>query len=1056
MADNEASNFVEIPSPKSLPLLGHMHQLDFDGPFQSILEATLPLGPICQMSFGGERDIFISSRELLNEICDESRFAKSVTADLDKLRYAVHDGLFTAHNEEPNWGIAHRILMPVFGPLKIRDMFPEMKDIAQQLCLKWARYGEEYTIDVADDFTRLTLDTIALCAMGFRFNSFHSGTEMHPFVGSMNGMLKEAGVQALLPNFINTFRIKSMHRFESDIALLRNTCYEIIQKRKNNKAEADSKDLLGALLNGRDPKTGEGLSEDAIINNMITFLIAGHETTSGMLSFAFYFLLANPETMETARQEIDKVTGGSPIAVEHVGKLPYINALLRETLRLQPTAPAFAVASKKDEVLGGKYRIPAGAAVTTLLHHIHRDKAVYGEDADEFKPERMLDENFNKLPPNSWKPFGNGMRGCIGRAFAWQEALLITAMLLQNFTFEMADPTYKLRIKENLTLKPGESTGSSEPSKSTPASSLASQNTNGKKPMTILYGSNSGTCESLAYRLAADAALRGFYARTVAPMDTASKNLPTSEPVVILTASYDGLPADNATEFLEWLRSLEEVSLNGVSYAVFGCGHRDWVATFHRVPILVDELLEKAGAKRFAPRGLADSATMDLFVELEEWATKSVWPAIIDTDSGGHSESNLISSLLRVEFSQPRPLKQYSSQLIEATVVESKELTAVDSIGKKRHVEIRLPQDVSYQPGDHLLVLPVNPVRNVKRVLSRFYLTWDTVVRASGDDSVRIPTETPITAFELLSSYLELAQPATPRDIRVLAAAVEKESLKQTLNDLATTLYAAEIQEKRVSLLDVLENFPEIPLALSTFLALLPPLRLRTYSISSSPSWNPQHAALTVSVVDEPTTTPSSGRFLGVASNYLAGLTPGDVIHVVTRSVKGIFQMPGDLSKTPIMMVASGSGLAPFRGFIQERAHQKRSGVRLAPAVLFFGCRSTADDMYREELDEFEASGVVQVFRAYSRAGDDDAQLASGTTRGYVQDSLAAHKDSVATLWNEGAKVYVCGSVKMAAQVKDAVVKIVYDVSQVGEQNQVPQEWFKQFEAERYAAEIFA
>ncbi|KAH6610005.1 hypothetical protein Trco_000025 [Trichoderma cornu-damae] len=1066
---------VEIPRPKALPVLGNVHQIDLDAPLFSLIELIQPLGPISQLTFGSDHHIFVSSVELLNELCDESRFQKVVIAELEKMRRVVHDGLFTARNDERNWGIAHRILMPVFGTMKIREMFPEMNDLAQQLSLKWARYGEDYVIDVAADFTRLTLDTIALCAMGYRFNSFHNGAAMHPFVDTMVRMLKEACVQAALPGFINSFRKKALYRYEKDIAYIRTLCREIIQKKKDQK-RGESHDLLGALVDGRDPKTGEGLSYESIIDNMITFLIAGHETTSGLLSFAFYYLLANPHTMDKARQEVDEVIGGEPITVEHLSRLPYLNAIMKETLRLQPTAPGFTLKSAKDEVIGGKYLIPANTPVAVLLHMVHQDKAVYGDDAAEFKPERMLDENFNKLPPNSWKPFGNGMRGCIGRAFATQEALLITAMLLQNFTFELADPRYTLKIKETLTVKPdkfgmkaklrrgGTATDfqrelqsvDSNGVKSTtlpPATSTTQTGGGDKKPLTILFGSNSGTCEALAYRLASDAALRGFYAREIAPLNAARNNLPKSEPVIILAASYDGLPSDNAAEFFDWLHTAEEGSLRGVSYAVFGCGHRDWIASFQRVPILIDDLLQKAGAERFANRGLADSAVMDLFVELQSWSTDTVWPAISRTEGGGNNdEGRLISSLLKVEFSQPRQLRQYS-HLVEATVTASRSLTSASAIGRKMHVDIQLPPGTSYHPGDHLLVLPVNPMRNVKRVLSRFHLAWDTIVRATGDESVRIPIETPMTAHELLSSYFELSQPATPRDIRVLAAAADDEATRQFLTNLATTSYSEGIHDKKVSLLDLLEKFPEISIALGTFLTLLPPLRLRTYSISSSPSWNPSHASLTLSVLDEPAIQPGSEHHLGVASNYLAGLTPGDLIHVATRSVKSIFQMPSDLSKVPIIMIAAGAGYAPFGGFIEERAYQQRSGVQLAPAILFFGCRSSHDDLYRSELDAFEESGAIRVFRAYSR---EDVGSKPNTKKGYVQDSLRAEKQAILHLWNAGAKIYVCGSVKMASGVKDVVMELVYTAGQKNTANIfTPQEWFKQFEKTRYAAEIF-
>lgn len=109
-----------------------------------------------------------------------------------------------------------------------------------------------------------------------------------------------------------------------------------------------------------------------MIDNMITFLIAGHETTSGLLSFTFYFLLKNPQAYEKAQQEVDEVIGKGPITVEHLSKIPYLNAVLRESLRLQPTAPSFGITAKEDTTIGGKYAVKAGVPIVTLLPMVRK------------------------------------------------------------------------------------------------------------------------------------------------------------------------------------------------------------------------------------------------------------------------------------------------------------------------------------------------------------------------------------------------------------------------------------------------------------------------------------------------------------------------------------------------------------------------------------------------------------------------------------------------------------------------------------------------------------
>jgi cytochrome P450/NADPH-cytochrome P450 reductase len=260
--------------------------------------------------------------------------------------------------------------------------------------------------------------------MNFRFNSFYSSEKMHPFIESMSAALADADKQSMFPDFIGSCRIRALANFRKHVASMRNLCHELIQERRNNPIKGT--DLLNAMMEGTDPKTGSKMSDESIVENLITFLIAGHETTSGLLSFAFYYLLENPHTMEKAREEIDEVLGDSNLTVDDLPRLPYISMILRETLRLMPTAPGFYLTPSKDEIVGGKYNIAANEPVFCFLHQIHRDPEVWGPDADDFKPERMADEFFDKLPKNAWKPFGNGMRGCIGRAFAWQEAQLVS------------------------------------------------------------------------------------------------------------------------------------------------------------------------------------------------------------------------------------------------------------------------------------------------------------------------------------------------------------------------------------------------------------------------------------------------------------------------------------------------------------------------------------------------------------------------------------------------------------------------------------------------------
>ncbi|KAF2468655.1 cytochrome P450 [Lindgomyces ingoldianus] len=1065
-----------IPGPPGLPFVGNVSDIDPENPLQSLMNLSDIYGSIWKFQLGGAARVVVASQALMNEITDETRFSKIVSASLKEVRNGAHDGLFTAYGtEEKDWGIAHRILLPVFGPLTIRAMFDEMHDIASQLVMKWARHGPDHIIQVTDDFTRLTLDTIALCAMDYRFNSYYS-EEVHPFIQAMADFLKASGDRARRGAIAQMFYRQESQKYWENIELLRKTSQEVIKTRKEH--PSDKRDLLNAMLNGVDPKTGEKMTDDSVIDNMITFLIAGHETTSGLLSFVFYYLLKNPSAYDTVQQEVDEVIGKNPITVEHLSKLPYLNAVLRETLRLSPTAPSIGLQAKEDTTIAGKYHVSKGTPIIALFSKIHRDPVVYGEDNEEFRPERMLDAEFDRLNkefPNCWKPFGNGMRACIGRPFAWQEALLVTAMLLQNFNFTMEDPSYQLQVKQTLTIKPKgfymrahlrnhmsattleralASTSISEAALAkTEPQELSKKSTIKGKSMVIYYGSNTGTCEALAQRLAADASDHGFKADIVDTLDSAKETLPTDRPVAIVTASYEGQPADNAAHFVNWLGGLKGSELANVCFAVFGCGHRDWAKTFHRIPKYLNNVMEKRGGTRIAPLGTADAAGGDIFTEFENWEDQVFWPAMrekyrsLDTPGASAYETNL-----QVEISTPRS-SNLRQDVREARVEEVTVLSA-PGVPEKRHIEISLPTDMTYSAGDYLAILPINPKQSVSRAMRYFGLAWDSMLTISSAGPTTLPTNAPISASDVFGAYVELGQPASKRNILALIEATQDEGSTKDLARLADVDFATEITAKRVSVLDLLERFPSVHLPLGPFLKMLPPMRVRQYSISSSPLWNPSNVTLTYSVVDQPALS-GHGRFVGVASSYLSSLAPGDKLHVAVRTSHQAFHLPKDTRNVPVIMMAAGTGLAPFRGFIQERAAQLAAGRSLAPALLFYGCHSPdTDALYSELLSRWENLGAVSVRYSYSRT----PEKSEGCR--YVQDRLYHDRKEVVELFEAGAKVFVCGGREVGEGVQETCIRITRERSMEVQGRDVSEEkareWFEGLRNERFATDVFA
>lgn len=218
----------------------------------------------------------------------------------------------------------------------------------------------------------------------------------------------------------------------------------------------------------------------------------------------------------------------------------------------------------------------------------------------------------------------------------------------------------------------------------------------------------------------------------------------------------------------------------------------------------------------------------------------------------------------------------------------------------------------------------------------------------------------------LLSGYVELSQPATTRDLRLLSQKAKSDSTTNALKSL-TTSYGEQVLAPRISVMDILEEHKDIELTFAEFLQMLPSMRIRQYSISSSPLADPQRVALTISVLEAPARSGHGEPFLGVASTYLAGLREGDKVQLAIRSSNAAFYPPTDLS-VPLIMIAAGSGLAPMRGFLQERAIQKQAGREVAKSLLFFGCRSKEDYLYSDsDLKAWAELGIVDVRPAFSR-----------------------------------------------------------------------------------------
>ncbi len=1074
-----------IPGPTGLPVVGNLLQLPRDGAAMYLTGLAPRYKGLFSIDFAGRKAVFASSPQIVEELSDETRFRKVVVPPLSHVRALAGDGLFTARSEEENWARAHHVLMPAFSLRAMKSYFDAMLEVAQELVDSWdRRQGED--LAVTDDMTRLTLDTIALTGFGQRFDSFRT-PDLHPFLGAMGRVLADS--QARLSRLPGTERLYARRdrRIQADIDAMNTLVDDVVAARKAGGAKVD--DLLGLMLDAVDPESGERLSDVNVRYQILTFLIAGHETTSGLLSFAVYQLLRNPQVLAQAYAEVDRLFPGDTVPTyRDVNRLDVLSRVLDETLRLWSPAPGYTVAPFEATALGGKYPLRRNQAVNVLIPALHRDPTAWPEpdrfDIDRFLPDAAAarSERF----PHAYKPFGNGARACIGRQFALIEAKLALALVLQRFALE--DPyDYKLNVKQALTIKPegfrirarrrrpherldaavpsGVEAATQEPASELPGIAGAGVGV----ALAVLYGSSMGTCEDLANTVAERGQAAGF-TTTMRSLDEALDDLPTSGFVVVVTSTYNGAAPDNACRFDAAIadgRFAGELAgqLGDVEFSLLGCGNTQW-ATYQAFPKRVELALLEAGARPLIARSEADAAG-DFDGDVQQWAARLLTAVAQRYGASAFgdepSEPRYAVHLLDERAVRPTvvparayPLRVVSNEelLGDPTGLWDHELEK--PLSSTRHVVLELPEEApGYAVGDHLAVYAKNDPELITRAAARFGPTPKQVVRLEqrhGRGS-HLPVGTPVDVGRLLGEFVELQDVATRSDVRLLAghAADPTERARLTALGIDTAegeqAYRAEILDRHVSLLDLLEAQPSVRLPLELYLDRCSPIRARYYSISSSPLTDPRRPSLTVGVLESQAWS-GTGQYKGLTSNFVRRLQPGDTVFGYVRTPTPAFLPPTDPA-TPMVLIGPGTGVAPFRGFLQDRATRRERGEKVGRALMLLGCRHPEHDWYyRDQMQDWAGSGLVELHPAFSSL--------TGHPHRFVQHALAAAGDTVWKLLESGGHLYLCGDgVRMAPAVRAALLELYLE--QTSSTEAQAEAWLDQLrESGRYAEDVFA
>ncbi|KAF8179568.1 cytochrome P450 [Mycena galopus ATCC 62051] len=874
------------------------------------------------------------------------------------------------------------------------------------------------------------------------------------------------------------------------------------------KAAVSTTSLLDYLLHATD-ENGRKMDVELVHENIITFLGAGQVTTSSALAWLWFCLATFPA--QARKLYASLVAAGlrkdKEITAEELAKLEYLDWFIKETQRLynpafQPTRQA-----QKDVIMPGGFLVPKGSQVTVALHSLMINPE-HWKDPLTFDPERWGTEEVRKRHKHAYIPFAAGGRGCIGFYFALQEIKIVLARVVLNFQIEnttegavIYDPDFSLyrplnfRMRLHKQLSPEEVV---EEGVQTHKQVAVEEKVQAPQPAVgtkvlprfwAVHASNNGTCEGMAGDVGAKARQLGFAEVHVvslsdSPLADAAKTADIaagSNFFMICVSTYNGEPPDSALSFSDMLdnemKAGNSSRFAGINFCVFGAGNTQWGPTFQAFPKKVDANLAALGGNRIFEKGSGDSND-DQDGDFTEWYTR-LWAATaanfgVDIKGAVQGAGNILTTApdyhadsVKVEF-VPQPAssdRQFLSQppvhgFVKATLRTNVELVDEDTPIPRgmRLLTFDVPEDFNYREGDHMEVFPENDPAIVDRLLVALNFVADAIFTVKEVGPGVNPTSLAaflvdrgqITLRDLLLYYADLAGPLQRSTLMVLSSFLPDGDKFNSLRETLTTAGAASdkdisnpFAQKNRSFSALVENYPILAQALDLqkLLVVLRATQPRRYSIASSPLVDPRVAKLCVGVEDL-----RVADYQGLCSGFLARAKVGHLVWVRARSSQESFHLPADPT-IPVIMVAAGTGISAFLGFLE---HRRAQGIKVqehggqAPFRLFYGTSYHDMPSLRRLIQAYIDDGTVLVEAAYSEE-DSPRRFAQHII---IRDALKIWSD----ISNNG-RIFVCGSAaRVGAGVRQSLMHIAEQVGGVGD----PAAWLAGLKKEgRYSEDVF-
>jgi cytochrome P450 len=442
---------MNLVPPRILPPEQPLRGLKFLGAFvrnplevipRVVYEQDLFVSPVGQV-----QRLWVTAPELVKTVLLDEREKYQKQSQIRLLSPLLGKGILTSEGEDWKW--QRQASAPMFRHQDLLGFVPTFVHACDALIARWRAAPSGAVQPIDRDMTRATFDVISATLLPSADKTVGAAVEtamgLFQRAGGWNFLFAMMSVPRWVPRpgMFDTVRA---------IGLLRSATHAMLQESRTRARGTGEDNLMQRLMQARDPESGRSMDDGQLVDNLLTFYLAGHETTARALAWTLFLLSRSPEWSARLEDEIARVTGGAPVQSAHVEKLVLVQQVLKESMRLYPPVPLLSRQAVAPARLNG-LDIVAGATVVMPIYAIHRH-AKRWEDPDRFDPARFAPEREAKIARYQYLPFGAGPRICIGMAFAMLEATVMLATLLQHARFTPAggaDPVPVARV----TLQPG-------------------------------------------------------------------------------------------------------------------------------------------------------------------------------------------------------------------------------------------------------------------------------------------------------------------------------------------------------------------------------------------------------------------------------------------------------------------------------------------------------------------------------------------------------------------------------------------------------------------------